>query len=268
MPDQLDALERELIALGHDLAPDPPPDGLVAAVLARIAHDDPDDPVAEPAKRRLPERRPSERSRPMRRLAWAIAAMVVAVVALVPPVRAAVMELLHIGGIVVREEPGPRPLPSTPGLGERPTPGEGATSVPLDEARRVLGSDFGVPGALGPPATVSVSHEGRVAELTWGEGAAVTRLDVFAGSPDWGYLKRVWSAVTPTGVNGRDAVWLGATHEIEWVDRHGVTQTAPPRLAGPTLVWVTSAPDGRDLTYRLEGPSTLATALDIATTVP
>lgn len=265
MPDQLDALERELIALGRDLAPDPPPDGLVTAVLDRIADDDS---ILAVAERRAAQRRRSERSRPTRRLAWAIAAMVVAVVALVPPVRAAVMELLHIGGIVVREEPGPRPLPSTAGSGARPTLGEGATSVTLDEARRVLGFDFGVPEALGPPTTVSVSHEGRVAELTWGDDAGVTRLDVFTGSPDWGYLKRVWTSVTPTGVNGRDAVWLGATHEIEWVDRRGVTQTAPPRLAGPTLVWVMSAPDGRDLTYRLEGPSTLATALGIATTVP
>jgi hypothetical protein len=238
---------------------------LVTAVLDRIADEDP---ILDIAKPRPPERRRSERRRPTRRLAWVIAAMVVAVVALVPPVRAAVMELLHIGGIVVREEPGPRPQPSTPGSGTRPTPGQSATSVTLDEARRVLGFDFGVPDALGPPATVAVSHEGRVAELTWGDGAAVTRLDVFAGSPDWGYLKRVWTAVTPTGVKGRDAVWLGATHEIEWVDRRGVTQTAPPRLAGPTLVWVMSAPDGREVTYRLEGSPTLATALDIATTVP
>jgi hypothetical protein len=264
MPDQLDALERELIALGHDLVPDPPRDGLVAAVLARIADEDPGPPLAS---RRIPGLPRPER-RPERRLAWAIAAMVVAVVALVPPVRAAVVELLRIGGIIVREEPPPRPLPSTPGPGTLATPGPGATPVTLDQARRAIGFDFGVPMSLGPPATVWVTHEGRVAELTWGEGTAVTRLDVFAGSPDWGYLKRVWTAITPTGVNGRDAVWLGATHEIEWVDRRGVKQTTPPRLAGPTLVWVTSAPDGRDLTYRLEGPSSLATALDIATTVP
>ena len=265
MPDQFDALERELIGLGHDLVPDPPPAGLAAAVLDRIADDDP---LVAPAEWRPTGRRRSEHGRPMRRLAWAIAAMVVAVVALVPPVRAAVMELLHIGGVVVREEPGPPPLPSTRGSGASPTLGQGPASVTLDEARRMLGFDFGVPAALGPPETVSVSHEGRVAQLTWGEGTAMTRLDVLVGSPDWGYLKRVWTAVTPTGVKGREAVWLDATHEIEWIDRRGVTQTAPPRLAGPTLIWVVPAPDGRELTYRLEGPSTLAAALDIATTVP
>ncbi|HEX6055602.1 MAG TPA: hypothetical protein VFY98_07315 [Intrasporangium sp.] len=269
MSDQLDALERELIGLGHDLVPDPPPAGLAAAVLDRIADDAP---VVAVAERRRPERRRSEHGRPTRRLAWAVAAMVVAVVALVPPVRAAVMELLHIGGVVVREEPGPPPLPSTPGSmpgsGASPTLGQGATTVTLDEARRVLGFDFGVPTVLGPPETVTVSHEGRVAELSWGEGTAMTRLDVFAGSPDWGYLKRVWTAVTPTVVKGREAVWLEATHEVEWVDRRGVTQTAAPRLAGPTLIWVAPTPDGRELTYRLEGRSTMAAALDIATTIP
>ena len=264
MSDQLDALERELVGLGRDLVPDPPPDDLAAAVLDRIA----DDPLVALAHRRAPERRRAEHNSPTRRLAWAIAATVVAVVALVPPVRAAVMELLHIGGVVVREEPGPRPLPSTPRSGASPTLGQGLTPVTLEEARRVLGFDVGVPAALGPPTTVSLSHEGQVAELSWGEGGGTTRLDVFMGSPDWGYLKRVWTAVTPTMVKGGEAVWLDATHEVEWVDRRGVTRTAPSRLAGPTLVWVAHAPDGRELTYRLEGPSTLAAALDIATTVP
>ena len=101
MSDQLDALERELIALGHDLVPDPPPAGLVTAVLDRIADDDPFL-VASATPPSQSDRRRAQRRRPTHRLAWAIAAMVVAVVALVPPVRAAVVELLHIGGIVVR----------------------------------------------------------------------------------------------------------------------------------------------------------------------
>ena len=114
MSDQLDALERELIALGHDLVPDPPPEGLAAAVLERITDDGT---LLAGAESRAPERRRAER-RPTRRLAWAITAMVVVVVALVPPVRAAVMELLHIGGVVVRQEPGPPPSwPSSVGLG-------------------------------------------------------------------------------------------------------------------------------------------------------
>ena len=69
MSDQLDALERELIALGHDLVPDPPPEGLAAAVLERITDDGTLVAVADP---RAPEHRRGGR-RPTRRLAWAIA---------------------------------------------------------------------------------------------------------------------------------------------------------------------------------------------------
>ncbi len=256
MPEQLDALERELIALGQDLSPEAPREGIADAVLARLAADE-----------ATPERRHERAWRP-RRLAWAVTAMVVAVVALVPPVRAAVVELLRIGGVVVREEAPPSPLPSTPSAGALRTPSEDATPVTLEEARRALGHDFGVPASLGPPTAVAMTHEGRVVELTWGSGAATTHLDVFAGSLDWGYLKRVWRAVTPTNVAGHEAVWLDSAHEIEWVDRSGATETAPPRLAGPTLVWLGTTPDGRGLTYRLEGPPSLRAALDIARTVP
>ena len=97
----------------------------------------------------------------------------------VPPVRAAVRELLHIGGIVVREEPGPRPQPSTPSSGPA-DPWTRRTSVTLDEARRVL-------VRLRCPRRARATRDrggvprgpGGGADL--GDGAAVTRLDVFAG---------------------------------------------------------------------------------------
>ena len=44
--------------------------------------------------------------------------------------------------------------------------------------------------------------------------------------------------------------------------------TSEPRVAGPTLVWVDRDASGREITYRLEGPSTLSEALAIAETVP
>jgi hypothetical protein len=86
---------------------------------------------------------------------------------------------------------------------------------------------------------------------------------VLAGSPDWGYLKRVWTELTPTQVGDHTALWIGAEHQLQWVDRSGVTQPAPARAAGPTLVWVVPTEAG-EVTYRLEGPATLARATEIA----
>ena len=68
---------------------------------------------------------------------------------------------------------------------------------------------------------------------------------------------------TPTQVTGHDAVWFGSPHLIEWVDRRGESHSEPPRLAAPTLVWVVPSARG-EVTYRLEGPSTLTEALRVA----
>ena len=73
----------------------------------------------------------------------------------------------------------------------------------------------------------------------------------------------MWDAVTATQVSGHEAVWFGAPHLIEWVDRSGVTRSEPARLAGPTLVWVVPSASG-EVTYRLEGPASLPAALAVA----
>jgi hypothetical protein len=244
-----DALERELVALGRALVVDPPPDDLAARVTAR---------VSEPAPTREAGQGWARGASRPRRLAWAAAAAVVLVVALVPPVRAAVLELLHLGGVTVRQEPAPAP----PATGAA-TPGPGSTPVSLDAARRSLGIPFALPASLGPPDAVALAHAGRVAELTWSRGGVVTRLDVFAGSPDWGYLKTVWQDVRPTTVGRYEAIWIGAPHRLEWVDATGAGRPDPAQVAGPTLVWVVPAADA-DVTYRLEGPTTLDAALGVA----
>ncbi|QIM22637.1 hypothetical protein G7075_18325 [Phycicoccus sp. HDW14] len=190
-----------------------------------------------------------------------VAAMLVLV--LVPPVRAAVLDLFRIGGVVVREAPSPPvgspTLPSTP---------DGAVVRSLEEASRRVGFDIRAPRALGPPTTIAVTREERVVELTWGTGAGSTRLDVFDGSLSFGYLKSVWQAVTPTDVSGREAVWFAAPHLIEWTDRSGATVASAPRVAGPTLVWVGGDGAGNGLTYRLEGPESLEEARAVAESVP
>lgn len=259
MPDQPDALERELVELGRALAPTPPRDDLVAAVLARIESSSGDAP-----RGRVAAEGEGGRRRRTRRLAWAIAALVVLVVGLVPPVRAAVLELLRIGGVVIREEAPPHsetPSVTPPASSSGATPG--SRGLTLAEARAAVDFPVAVPALLGRPDHVAVLREGRVVELAWGSGDAARRLDVFEGSPSWGYLKRIWTDITATSVGASEAVWIGAPHLIEWIDRSGLTHAEPPRLAGPTLVWVVPGPAG-EVTYRLEGPVTLDAALSIA----
>ena len=138
----------------------------------------------------------------------------------------------------------------------------------LEEASDRVGFDIATPSGLGAPTTIAVTREGRVVELTWGAAAGSTRLDVFDGSLSFGYLKSVWQAVTPTDVEGKEAVWFAKPHLIEWTDRAGVTVASAPRVAGPTLVWVDRDETGREITYRLEGPATHDAARAIAESVP
>src|SRR6478735_4180375 len=148
MPDHLD-LEAELVALGRTLVTEPPRPDLVTLVLARLAAVQPPEPAAEPPSvgplqvvATIPSAaRPTRVMR--RRLGWATAAVVVLVLALVPPVRAAVLELLRIGGIVVREVPAPPATPTTP-----------TTTSP---ASRAVGSSAG--GATATPVTLRQAEQ-------------------------------------------------------------------------------------------------------------
>ena len=272
MSDQgFDVLERELVELGRSVETAPPRDDLVASVLARIVALEPASDQSEAAGPVSPS--PGTGQAPSRgalrswlhgkRLGWALAAATVLLLALIPPVRAAVLELLRIGGVVVREEPPPRGAPDVTASSPSTSPEPGATLVTLEQAERLVGVDIHVPSSLGPPTSVAVGRDGKVVELTWVRGGSVTRLELFDGSLSWGYLKTVWSAITPTQVKGHEAVWLGAPHLIEWLDRSGRTHREEPRLAGPTLVWVEQGSTG-EVTYRLEGPRTLAQASAIA----
>ena len=287
-PPPPDPLEAELVALGRTLVVDPPPADLGDRVLARIAATEGQDAGAPAVPRtspvvvgrprpsgRMPAPHPSRRpawlrslSAPRRRaLAAAIATLLVVV--LVPPVRAAVLDFFRIGGVTVREVPSPSGAPAPSDPSSRASTPPGAVVVgSLEEASERVGFEVLAPPGLGAPASVAVTREGRVVELTWGTDAGSTRLDVFDGSLSFGYLKSVWEAVTPTDVAGKEAVWFAAPHLIEWTDRAGVTVASAPRVAGPTLVWVDRDRTGREITYRLEGPRTLDAAKAIAESIP
>lgn len=263
LPLSPDPLEAELLALGRSLAVDAPPPDLAQRVIARLTTAEVESaPRSAPAWTRLMTRFGGRR----RLVAAAAAAATVLLVVLVPPVRAAVMDLLRIGGVTVRQVPDPQGGPTTSTITpSSPTgPSEVIAVASLELASRRMGFDIAVPPSLGPPTTVVLARQARVVEVTWGTGPTSTRLDVFDGSLSFGYLKSVWSAVTPTNVAGQEAVWLATPHLIEWTDRSGATVASPPRVAGPTLVWLGRDRAGREITYRLEGPATLGAARTLA----
>ena len=241
----IDPLETELIALGRALVVQPPAADLAVRVLELIKADAQAagrTPLGTAPPAGLRVRTPGLSARATtRRPAW------------LPASR------------------GLSPTPAT--TSERPAnPAPGSPHAALvgslAEAAERVGFDVATPTALGAPTTIVVTREARVVELSWGDGPGGTRMDIFAGSPSSGYLKRVWAAVTPTEVAGREAVWFASPHLIEWIDRAGVSVASAPRVAGPTLVWVERDQAGREITYRLEGPGTLEAARAIAESVP
>ena len=245
-PDDLDA---ELRALGRTLVAAAPADDLVEQVLGRL-------PAAPDPKRGRVDRHARRR-----RLVAVIVALVILGLGLTPPVRAAVIEWLRIGGVLVRTQPpvpGPSPTPSPP-----PTIGP---TVTLTEAEELVDFPVGVPAELGPPDRVSVSADRRVVAMDWGSGEDQLHLDQFDGELSWMFLKRTRDPFQVTAVNGRDAVWFASAHAISYVDRSGREQTEDARIAGPCLVWEHEV-DGSRVTLRLEGDQSLVDAVAAAESV-
>jgi hypothetical protein len=194
----------------------------------------------------------------IRRWVAAVAAATVCGVLVTPPARAAVVDavggLLRIAGIEVREEAGPRSLPTAPA----PLPSTGP--VTLEQARSRATFAIRVPTGLGEPA-VTIADPGpdgapRVVTLAFRDSSV--QLDAFDGTWGMGFLKAASDAVW-TDVGGRTAIWLPSPHPVTYVDRAGVEHTQGARLAGPTLIW-----EGNGVTYRLEGLGTLKEAREVA----
>lgn len=252
-------LETELVLIGRSIMIEPVPDDLAAVVLAAVGSG------ASGPRRRWPGWWSWLRAR-RRRLAAALVVAVLLVSALTPPVRAAVVDWLRIGGVMIRT--GAPPVLSPPGSPARssaPTgdPAAGGREVSLDQARAAVDFPIGVPSALGPPKRVTVTDDRRVVGMDWTVDDRPVHLDQFDGTVSWVFLKRNWSIVTPTDVDGTDAAWLADPHEIAYVDRTGVERRETARLSGPCLVWQPRVGDRR-ITARLEGIGELAIARSVA----
>ena len=242
-----DRLDAELRALGQTLVVAAPPDDLVEQVLARLPE------TAVPARGRERTRR--------RRLVAAIIALVIIGLGLTPPVRAAVVEWLRIGGVLVRTAPpvtGPSPTPSPP-----PTIGPRVTLV---AAEALVHFPVGVPEELGPPDRITVSADRRIVAMDWGSGTDQLHLDQFDGELSWMFLKRTGDPFQVTSFDGQDAIWFPTAHSISYLDRDGRERNEPARIAGPCLVWERTV-DGRRVTLRLEGDQPLGDAVAAAESV-
>ena len=129
---ELDDLDAELRALGQTLVVAAPADDLVEQVLARLPDRAGAVAYAGPGLGRTRRRR----------LVAVIIALVLLGLGLTPPVRAAVVEWLRIGGVLIRTAPpvtGPSPTPSPPptiGPDGDPGPGQGPGGLPGRRAGR------------------------------------------------------------------------------------------------------------------------------------
>jgi hypothetical protein len=249
MPEESDVLVAELKALGRGIVVDPPAEDLAERVLARLP--------ATPHRSRTSSWLRARR----RRLIAVIIALVIIGLGLTPPVRAAVVEWLRIGGVLIQTAP---PASGPPPTAE-PPPTQGA-AVTLEQAQALVSFRIGVPAGLGPPDRIEVSADRRVVSMDWTSDKVPIHLDQFDGSLDWVFVKKARGSYEVTTVGGRDAIWFPTAHEVIYVDRDGQHRTEEARIAAPCLVW--ERPAGTSLaTMRLEGDIGKARALEIATAI-
>ncbi|MFG3367940.1 hypothetical protein ACIPWY_28340 [Streptomyces sp. NPDC090032] len=255
LPDELRALGRSLDGLG------PGAESMAERVLAQILAESIPAPVAEPAPRPVRVRRARLWIRKRWRMLTAGMCGVLTVLALTPPVRAAVADWFGFGGVEVRYDPSALPSPGAhvPGCG---------TSLSLGEARREAGFQPLVPGELGIPDAVTVTREPKsrfLITLCWREDGHTIRLDEYPARLDIGYTKSV--RMQPRWVDlGRDAgLWFAQPHLLSFwmLDGNGDRWTRSERTAGPTLLWTRR----QEMTLRLEGVDSRERAMEIARSV-
>ncbi|MEU7467320.1 hypothetical protein AB0A94_01940 [Streptomyces sp. NPDC044984] len=271
-------LREELRAFGRSLDG---PDGAAGSesmaerVLGQILAEELPVPVAGPAGAgaRLRAARRWTRAR-WRSLVGALCGLLT-VLALTPPVRAAVTDWFGFGGVEVRYDPSAVPSPGAevPGCGR---------SVSLGEAERRAGFRPLLPKALGAPDGVTVNGlpRGRfLVSLCWREQGRTIRLDEFPARLDVTFVKSVreqpeWLPLGREGGTPDQALWFPRPHVLSFwmVDADGHRFTREERTAGPTLLWphggaASSGKGAEEVTLRLEGVASKARALEIAEAV-
>lgn len=227
-----ETLEDQLAALARAVHV-PVPDGLEAAVLARVTAGRP-------------------RSRWRR---WLVGLLIglLGVGTVASPVGASIREWFGLPGVSVTT--GDDPVTGTPDV----PPARG--DADLERAADLAGFTPLVPRVLGVPQHVEVSPDARVVSLSWTTEGGTVRLDQLRGDVDPLFWKTTAVAERVT-VGLHEALWLPTAHRVEVDAADGTDRTLPSRLSAPTLLWV-----DEDLTLRLEGDLDLVAATAIAESV-
>ena len=241
-----DRLEIELGHLGRTLANAATIDSgtLADRVMAQIAVDDQLETAGRSTAATPRRSRPTTsylrpasatgRGRRVTRPALAAAAAgLTIVIAVTPPVRAAVADLF---GIIVQ--------PAAPAESE-PVPGAGS-DLSLAEASEIVSFEPILPESLGAPNGVDVSPDERVLSMSWSDAGEIVRLDQFEGELAPAFVK--YADAEDVDLNGHPAIWFDGPHPLIALDLDGQMYAESARSAGPTLIWQV---DG--VTLRLEG---------------
>jgi hypothetical protein len=251
-------MDERLRDLGSHLDTGPAPD-VATAVLARIRTEP--TPLAVRARRRL-----------VRLVAAVLAAVLAAGLLAVPAVRAAVVDLLSLPGVVFERSSPQPPRPSaTPAPGPLGTAYQLTGRIPLASARRDAPERTLVPGRFGEPDEVYVSGAGddQAVHLLWRSRPGLAALpgsgtglyvSVFGNQAEV-YLQKMLGGV-PTvdvDVDGRRGIWIGAEHGTLLFGDDGLPDFSTRRLAGPTLLV-----DYGRFTVRIESTLPKDDVLDLA----
>ena len=211
-----------------------------------------------------PRRRRWALDRPAWQLAVAAVALLIAVVMVIPPARAAVLDLLGFSSVrIEHREPRPSRFGQSLSLGD---------PVTLEQARRRAGFPVGVPAALGRPDAVylyiHVINGPRVdmvyrARGTNRVGLLVTELEARA-TPVIQKAIGEGAKVEQFAIDGDPAIFIsGRPHGFAYTPANGETTFEDQRLAGNTLLVDRS--DG--VLLRIEGKVDRAEAVRIAESV-
>jgi hypothetical protein len=265
---QQELFEQQLASVAKGMDYPRTPD-IAASVMRRLS--------AGQAEERAPARSRSI----SRRMAWSLAMVLLLLssLMLIPPVRAAILEVIEIGAVrIFRSEPTPLPPPQDevspplPPVTATPTdflpfriPALADIDGETDLARAQAMVDYPIlvpsyPPGLGQPDRVYVQDaEGPMTILVWVDPPALTdtRLVLhLIPKGSWAVEKMSPRLIEETRVNGQRAVWALGPYPIRF--RNGNLEFAR-MVDGHVLIWT----DG-DVTYRLETDLTLEEAIRIA----
>ncbi len=203
-----------------------------------------------------------ERSQPLK---WRRAAVLLAVILLslytIPPVRAAIGEVLKIGGIEIHIGEEKTPLPHNKTLLIL----AGKTTLP--EAQDAVPFPLYLPRDRRPPDEVFLQNQtGQMVIMVWLKDGQID-LALYQFLSEISIYKGVDDAEI-TSVNGRLAVWIDTPHLL-WFTENKITRSRPTFLIeAPVLLWENTVTDeqGRTyhVTYRLETGLPLEKAIQIA----